>query len=153
MGAESYPNRSARPEAYESIASRYWTGLFGQTDASITGYPLEIHHPFFDLRVLQFLLGLPTLPWCSDKEILRRAAKGVLPDSIRLRKKSPLLADPIAALLQRRESAWLDRYETVPELNEYIQQDRIPKVFLTTDAFTALIHLRPLTLNFWLQRR
>ncbi|MGH9681051.1 MAG: asparagine synthase-related protein [Candidatus Acidiferrales bacterium] len=116
MGVESHPNHSARPEAYESVASRYWTPLVEQLDASVTHLPLEVLHPFFDLRVLELLLALPALPWCSDKEILRRAARGILPDAVRLRKKSPLLADPITALLQRPESAWLDRFEMAPKL-------------------------------------
>jgi asparagine synthase (glutamine-hydrolysing) len=150
---ESFPNRSARPEAYELVAARYWTGLIESEDASLSRLPLEVGYPFFDLRVLKFLLALPALPWSSDKEILRRAARGILPEAVRLRKKSPLLADPITALLQRPESVWVDRFGAVPELNEYVQRDRIPKVFQTKDAFVALVHLRPLSLNFWLQRR
>ena len=153
MRAEAPANHSARPEGYESVASPYWTTVFESDDASISGSTVEVGYPFFDLRVLKFLLALPALPWCSDKEILRRAARGVLPDAVRLRKKSPLLEDPITALLRRPESAWVDRFEAVPELHEYVLRDRIPKVFQTHDAFTALAHLRPLSLNYWLQRR
>jgi asparagine synthase (glutamine-hydrolysing) len=150
---ESHPNHSARPEAYEAIASPYWTSNFESFDASITRFPIESCHPFFDLRVLKFLLALPALPWCSDKEILRRAARGILPDAVRLRKKAPLIMDPITALLNRPESVWVDRFEAVPELSEYVQRDRIPKVYNGKHPFEALFHLRPLSLNFWLQRR
>ena len=150
---ESFPNRSARPEAYELVAARYWTSVIESEDASLSGLPIEVGYPFFDLRVLKFLLALPALPWSSDKEILRRAARGILPEAVRLRKKSPLIADPIAALLQRPESAWVDRFDASPELDRYVQRDHIPRVFQTTDSFTALVHLRPLSLNFWLRRR
>jgi asparagine synthase (glutamine-hydrolysing) len=153
INAGTPPNHSARPEAYELVASPYWTANFEQFDPGNTRFPIELYEPFFDLRVLKFLLGLPALPWCSDKEILRRAARGILPEAVRLRKKSPLIADPITALLQRPESAWVDRFEMVPELHEYVLRDHIPKVFQTADAFTALVRLRPLSLNFWLQRR
>jgi hypothetical protein len=44
-----------------------------------------------------FVLAIPPLPWCADKEILRRAMKGFLPDAVRLRPKTPMLADPIVA--------------------------------------------------------
>jgi asparagine synthase (glutamine-hydrolysing) len=150
--SESRVNHSARPEAYELVAAPVWTGLIESEDASVSGSLVEVGYPFFDLRVLRFLLSLPALPLCSDKELLRRAARGIIPDAVRLRRKSPLIADPIAALLQKPESVWVDRFETIPELSEYVQRDRIPKVFKTSDAFGALVHLRPLSLKFWLQR-
>jgi len=112
---------------------------------------VEVCHPFFDLRLVDFLLALPSLPWCSDKELLREAARGILPDAVRLRRKSPLLADPLIALLQRPESAWVDSFEGVPELGRYVERRLIPKVFGEKDGWTAWIHLRPLSLNSWLQ--
>jgi asparagine synthase (glutamine-hydrolysing) len=153
VGAEDVPNHSARPEGYAAVASPSWTAAFEPFDAGILHSNIEVRHPFFDLRVLQFLLALPALPWCSDKEILRRAARGVLPDAVRLRKKSPLITDPIMALLQRPESAWVDGFETAPELREFVCRDRIPALFRTTAPLAAWTHLKPLSLNFWLQRR
>jgi asparagine synthase (glutamine-hydrolysing) len=152
-GPETVPNHSARPESYKSVASDHWSAMFQTFDAGTTGFPIEYSHPFFDLRVLKLLLALPTLPWCSDKEILRRAARGILPDAVRLRKKSPLLADPITALLALPESEWVDRFEATPELEQYVLRSRIPKVFRNDNAFNAIVHLSPLSLNFWLRRR
>ena len=65
-------------------------------------------------------MALPTLPWCSDKEILREAGRNVLPDAVRVRRKSPLLADPLITLLQCPESAWVTQFEQLPELEEYL---------------------------------
>jgi asparagine synthase (glutamine-hydrolysing) len=150
---ESHANQSARPEAYDMVAAPYWTSVMESEDASISGYLVEVAYPFFDLRVLRFLLALPALPWCSDKEILRRAARGILPEAVRLRKKSPLIRDPIEMLLRRPESAWVDRFEPVAELQAYVLRERVPTVFESRKPFEALFHLRPLSLNFWLQRR
>jgi hypothetical protein len=100
---------------------------------------------------VSLLLALPALPWCSDKELLREAARGILPNAVRLRRKSPLLADPLVAVLQQKESAWVDSFEPVPELGHYVERQRIPKVFGEKDAWNAWIHLRPLSLNFWLR--
>jgi len=127
-----------------------WPNLFEGYDAGVTGVPLEVRHPFFDLRLVDFLLALPALPWCSDKELLREAARGILPDAVRLRRKSPLLADPLVALLKRPESACVDSFEAVPELDRYVEQRLIPKVFGEKDPWSAWIHLRPLSLNSWL---
>jgi asparagine synthase (glutamine-hydrolysing) len=128
-----------------------WPAVFEGNDPGVTRIPLEVCYPFFDLRLVDFLLGLPALPWCSDKELLREAARGILPEAVRLRRKSPLLADPLIALLKRPESAWVDSFEGVPELGRYVERRLIPKVFGENDVWDAWIHLRPLSLNFWLR--
>jgi asparagine synthase (glutamine-hydrolysing) len=153
LSRPSTPNAAVRPEAYEAMVDSMWPTLFEGYDPGITRVPVEIRHPFFDLRLVEFLLALPALPWCSDKELLREAARGILPDAVRLRRKSPLLADPLVALLQRPESAWVDSFEGVPALSRYVERRLIPKVFGEKDIWTAWIHLRPLSLNFWLRSK
>jgi len=146
------PPACERPEAYEAVTAPVWAGLFEGLDAGSTRVPVEFRHPFFDLRLVNFLLGLPTLPWCSDKQLLRDAARGVLPDAVRLRRKSPLTADPLIALLDRPEAAWVDRFEAAPELERYVVRNRIPAVLGEKDPYKAWIHLRPLSLNIWLRQ-
>lgn len=145
------PNGTARRTAYEAMVDPFWPNLFEGYDPGVTRISVEARHPFFDLRLVGFLLALPALPWCSDKELLREAARGVLPDAVRLRRKSPLLGDPLIALLQQTESAWVDSFVPEPGLGAYVERRRIPKVFGERDAWTAWIHLRPLSLNFWLR--
>jgi asparagine synthase (glutamine-hydrolysing) len=147
------PNGAVRPVAYEAMIDPVWPDLFEENDPGVTGVPAEVRHPFFDLRLVDFLLALSALPWCSDKELLREAARGILPDKVRLRRKSPLLEDPLIALLQRPESAWVDSFEATPELGRYIERKLIPKVFGEKDTWSAWIHLRPLSLNFWLREK
>jgi asparagine synthase (glutamine-hydrolysing) len=149
--AGSSPNGTARHTAYEAIVDPSWPSMFEGYDPGVTGVPLDVRHPFFDLRLVKFLLALPALPWCSDKQLLREAARGTLPDAVRLRRKSPLPADPLTALLQQKESAWVDSFVAEPELGRYVERRRIPKVFGERDAWSAWIHLRPLSLNFWLR--
>jgi asparagine synthase (glutamine-hydrolysing) len=139
-----------RPIAYEQTIARFWTTLLETFDSSTTGIPVEVCHPFFDLRMVHFLLALPTVPWCCDKELLREAGRGSLPDAIRLRRKSPLLADPLVALLSKPESAWVDEFESTPELERYVRRERVPNVFAGNDSWSSWIHLRPLSLNSWL---
>ena len=150
MNRESL-NNSARPEAYELTVSPSWAFIFETLDTSVTQVPVEMRHPFFDLRLLNFLLALPRLPWCCDKELLREATRGSLPDAVRLRRKSPMPAEPLNALLQRPESAWVDRFGPVAELEKYVSRQRIPPVYCEHATWTAWVHLRPLSLSFWLQ--
>ena len=149
----SAPKAAVRPVAYEAIVDPVWPTLFEGCDIGLTRVPVEVCHPFFDLRLVNFLLALPALPWCSDKELLREAARGILPEAVRLRRKSPLLTDPLIALLQQPESARVDSFEGVPELSRFVDRRRIPKVFGEKDVWTAWIHLRPLSLNNWLRSK
>jgi asparagine synthase (glutamine-hydrolysing) len=147
------PATVIRPEAYEALLTPYWPSLFEIHDAGLTRTPIEVCHPFFDLRLVNFLLTLPVLPFCSDKALLRESARGVLPEAVRRRRKSPLVADPLIALLQRSESAWVDHFEPVPSLQQYVVRDRIPKVLAERDSWAACTNLRPLSLNFWLKQQ
>jgi asparagine synthase (glutamine-hydrolysing) len=143
---------AVRPGAYELTTAPFWTTFFEWHDPGITRVAVEVRHPFFDLRLLNFLLALPALPLCSDKELLRRAARGVLPDEVRLRRKSPMLADPLIALLQRPESAWVDDFTPSKRLEDFVVRTRIPRVFGEQDTWKAWINLRPISLNCWLER-
>jgi asparagine synthase (glutamine-hydrolysing) len=140
-----------RPEAYEVTFSPLWPDLFNALDAGVTRVPVEVRHPFFDLRLVNYLLALPRLPWCCDKHLLREAARGVLPDAVRLRRKAPLPAEPLLKLLEGPESGWVNKFRPVPELERFVVSSRIPKVSVNKGPWTAWVHLRPLALNYWLR--
>jgi hypothetical protein len=57
------------------------------------------------------------------------------------------------ALLQKPESAWVDAFAAVPELDQYVRRESVPPVHRTADPRHAWMHLKPLSLNLWLQRR
>jgi asparagine synthase (glutamine-hydrolysing) len=150
---DALPKSAVRPVAQKQIAAPEWPSMFEGFDAGTTRVPVAVCHPFFDLRLVNFLLALPTVPWCSDKELLRLAARGVLPDAVRLRRKSPLPADPVVALLERPGSAWVDRFEPDAELEKYVIRHKVPAVFGENDPWSVWINLKPLSLNFWLRSR
>ena len=133
------PREAVRPEAQEALGSSTWANLFEAFDAGSTRVQVDVRHPIFDLRLVNFLLAIPRIPWCSDKELLREAARGVLPDQVRLRRKSPLRADPLNATLQRPESAWVDQFEPIPELEHYVVRNRVRAVHRELDPWTAWI--------------
>jgi asparagine synthase (glutamine-hydrolysing) len=145
------PLRAPRPTAYENLRSVIWAQMFETLDPGVTRLPLEFRHPFFDLRVLSFLLRLPALPWCSDKELLRLSLRGVLPDAIRLRPKTPLVADPLVVALRHDASRWTSRLIPSGPLEPFVQVDRVPEVADEIDSNRAWMHLRPLSLQGWLQ--
>jgi asparagine synthase (glutamine-hydrolysing) len=148
--AEHVAPHELRPYAHAMLNGLdRWSNFFERFDAGFTRLPLELRHPFLDLRVVEFCLALPPVPWCVRKHVLRESLSGVLPDEIRQRPKSHL-GQPGLALLAREDARWVDDFVATPALERYIDRKRIPRVWGTSNA-CAWPALRPLTLNFWLQ--
>ncbi|MBD3559360.1 hypothetical protein H6S82_10850, partial [Planktothrix sp. FACHB-1355] len=80
------------------------------------------------------------------------AMRGILPESVRLRPKSPLAGDPISLLLKQAGSQWMDRFELAPVLTKYVKRNALPLVSgIKQDINEVWIDLRVLNLNYWLQ--
>jgi asparagine synthase (glutamine-hydrolysing) len=150
---EPRPVHPDRPAAYESVSQTQWAGFFEASDAGYTRIQLEVRHPLMDLRVLRFMLRLPTLPWCADKELLRVAMRSDLPEAILRRPKAPLAGDPALGLLQREDTRRLTNFAPTPELSNFIVTERIPSLARGGIPLDPSLHLRPLSLNLWLQSR
>jgi asparagine synthase (glutamine-hydrolysing) len=141
-----------RPEAHARLATAPWAWYFESTDPGVTRIPIEIRYPFLDLRLVDYLLAIPPIPWCVDKHLLRTAMRGVLPDPVRTRKKAPLAGDPVGAALSASGGEWLDRWEPVPALAHWVNRTAVPAVRTGQGWANSSIHLRPLCLNLWLKR-
>ncbi len=89
------PRHPVHPQAYASLHRGFWSSVLESEDAGNTHVALETRAPLLDLRVLRFLLRLPPVPWCMDKELTRRSMQDYLPDSILKRPKTPMLEDPL----------------------------------------------------------
>jgi asparagine synthase (glutamine-hydrolysing) len=83
-----------RPGAYASFQISLWPVLFENLEPSSTGAVMEVRHPFVDIRMLSFLLRVPALPWCRNKHLLRQALRGIMPELVRRRPKTPLIKHP-----------------------------------------------------------
>ena len=139
-----------RPQAYELLTSAYWPSIFETYDSGVTGVPVEVRHPFFDRRRVEYLLAIPPMPWSFDKTIVRLAMRGSLPELVRRRPKTVAASDPIVALLQKPDAQWVDHFEAVPALHRYVERERVPRVCGETDQNAVWTNVRPLCLNYWL---
>ena len=83
------------PKAHASLSLPHWSAMFEQENPGVTRCPVEVRHPFLDLRVVNFLLALPPFPLFFEKRILREAVAGRLPESVRTRRKTPLAGNPL----------------------------------------------------------
>ena len=96
-----------RPEAAHFARQPAWPNAFQSYDHAWTGVRAAVTTPFFDLRVVEFLFSLPPMPHFADKDIVRRAMAGRLPDTVRLRPKTPLGPDPAEVLIRQELDRWL----------------------------------------------
>lgn len=145
------PIHPLRPDAYRALTSTIWLYLFENYDAGVTRVPLEVRHPLVDLRLVNYLLSIPPVPWCIRKELLRVAMRGVLPEPVRCRQKTPLAGDPVLEALRHRHQPWIDDFSATSELSQYIDRKAIPQIVGEEDPNRLWLNLRPLSLNLWLQ--
>jgi asparagine synthase (glutamine-hydrolysing) len=151
--APSKPLHPRHGEAHQLLTNPQWPALFESLDAGFTHRAVDVRHPFFDVRLVKFVLALPPLPWCVDKEILRTAMTDLLPDAIRRRPKAPLAGDPLAERVRRRELRWADYFDTNPLLDQYVNRGKLRELAEGSAAetcYAASRFTRPLSLSYWL---
>ncbi len=152
--AETQSRHPVRPDAYDRLTNPFWTTLFERWDAGTTLQPLEVLHPFFDLRLIDYLLAIPPVPFCADKAILRSAMTGILPEAVRTRPKTPMVADPLVANLRQCSSNNPINLNLVPQIEKYVDAKAVPPVAggeVTGNQDELWVNLRPRHLSDWLR--
>ncbi len=141
-----------RPQAYRYYTSPAWPSMLEQEDANFTGQPVEVRYPFFDLRVAEFLLALPPLPWCVNKHLAREAMANLLPDTVRRRRKAPVSEDILTAHLRASGTRRVAAVTIPPALSCYIDINELPPVEKLLSSADALwLRMAPLSLGLWLE--
>jgi len=143
-----YPRRR---RSFESLSHPMWPLVFEDRDPGTTGSALEFRYPFFDTRVVNFLLNLPSVPWCSDKALLRIATQEDLPRKIRSRSKTAIVRDPILVRVEKPEWRLDDYFRPVKILSEFVNPQLVDKADWLRNTAEIWMHVRPLSLNYWLK--
>jgi len=131
-------------------ANPVWASLFEGYDPGATKLDLEVRHPLIDVRLVEYLLSIPAVPWCVNKHILRLAMKDRLPATVLNRPKTALAGDPALQLVRRGSVRWLDSFEVNPQLSDFVNLDLRRSIAdeQTPDGLWA--NLRIFALNYWL---
>ena len=124
-------------------------------DYEVLSLPVVVRHPFFDVRLLQYLLALPSFIK-KDKWILRQAMCGKLPAPVLERPKTPLVGDPVRSkLAQGRteialesqhsllKNCYIDGYQYRSSYDQYMKCD-------SESTWSSAFLLQPVTFNNWL---
>jgi asparagine synthase (glutamine-hydrolysing) len=148
--AEEHP---VHPRAYTDLHSGHWGEILEMEDTAWTQANLETRVPFLDLRVLRFLLRVPPIPWCVDKELCRRAMKGLLPPIVLTRPKTPLPMDTInpVAGWKRGPRQLEPPSEAVQNIKRFVNWEKWCETFCSTKGSLSWLTLRPLSLWKWLK--
>ena len=143
-------NGGKRPAAMRALNSKIWTSLFEGYDRGATKLNLDVRHPFLDIRLVEYLLAIPTKPWCVNKHILRRAMSDKLPAAVLNRPKTALMGDPALQLVRRASVRWLDSFEVSPQLRAFVNLNRRRPVAEEKTSAALWASLRVFALNYWL---
>jgi asparagine synthase (glutamine-hydrolysing) len=145
------PGNTVRPYATRVFSLPSWSIIFETYDAGTTALPLEVRHPLIDIRLVDYVLAIPPVPWCVKKGLFKKAMRGKLPESILRRPKAPLAGDPLIEILRGSDAHWLTRFDPSPELARYVNHDAIPSVAGEENSAKLWMNIRPFSLNYWLQ--
>jgi asparagine synthase (glutamine-hydrolysing) len=148
--SDTPPVNQTHPAAFRALESKVWASLFEGYDPGSTRLALELRHPFIDVRLLRYVVSLPSIPWCVNKHILRCALSERLPQAILNRPKTPLASNPTLHLDHSASVRCPDRFEVNSQLARFIDLNRHRT---RADQQTAAGHwadLRVFALNHWL---
>jgi len=148
--AERLKHSQTNPVDVASPLNPIWTALFEGYDPGATRLALEVRHPFMDVRLVEYLLSIPTSPWRINKHILREAMKDQLPESVLNRHKTPLAGDLALQLATRASVRWLDSFEVSPQLRAFVDLNCRRKFLDEKTSNARWANLRVFALNYWL---
>lgn len=140
---------------YGMANSPFWSNLFEQLDPGCTGIAIKQYYPFFDLRLVNFLVSIPPIPWLVNKNILRESIKGRLPEAIRTRRKIVFQApDEYTKGMREMVKLWIgDLLKDTPGLEEYVDTAELLRCLeseeIDTGKFMGLE--KTLALAYWLR--
>jgi asparagine synthase (glutamine-hydrolysing) len=153
MNAPAEPVHPVRPEAHEGLGDASWPYFFGVLDPGYNGAPVEHRHPFFDVRLIRYVLAMPSQPWFERKALLREAMRGMLPDPVRLRPKTVLRGDPEHAVSVNFDRPCRERLLTAPGLSSFVDKDAVPVHIWEKPALASHEYygnVRAFSLGYWL---
>lgn len=139
-----------RPKSHASLYLPQWTLMFELQNAGVTNVPVEVCYPFLDLRIVNYLLGLPSFPFLFQKKLLRDAMAGQLPEGIRLRKKTPLQGDPLVEHAKRLGNDWVDSLPWNEKMAQFVDLKLLSKLPVQFSSDHVSSSSRPQCLNLWL---
>lgn len=145
------PAHPARPETQRFLLGSLWQSLHESCDTAYTGAALELRWPFLDIRVLEFALAIPPIPWCQRKELARVAFRGELPARVIARPKTTLPGYYEAQVKRWRAGRGGPGIEFGPVTREFVDSSRVLDNLQRGGSDDVVAAWRVLELDRWLR--
>jgi asparagine synthase (glutamine-hydrolysing) len=146
---------AVRPQAAAQLGGGEWSFALEWYDPGMSGFLADFRHPFLDVRLIEYALALPPIPWLVEKDILRRAMGGRLPATVLSRRKAPLPGHPAQTVLRQDLQPVLGVASCAPGLAEFIDIERFLAIARRPQRLRPSEYelvTRPLGLALWLSR-
>jgi len=111
---------------------------------------VESRAPLLDMRLHRFLLRVPPVPLCIDKELLRRTTRGFLPEEVRLRKKEAFRGDLLGFQIENSRWSPLPLPEPSAGIGEFVDWPLLKASIESARGEALWRDLRPFSLLYWL---
>jgi asparagine synthase (glutamine-hydrolysing) len=150
------PRHGYRNEAWRILDSASWSRSFEGTDAGSTGVAVEWLSPWLDQRLAEFLFSIPPMPHFANKDLVREAMRGWIPEAVRLRPKTPLPADPAALGFAASASRWASIVQSnaTTELSRFVSGRILAStISANADQYGRSQQAFAVGLGIWLSRR
>jgi asparagine synthase (glutamine-hydrolysing) len=138
------------PRAYSILNGQLFGAGFEDQDPTWSTAAIEFRVPFMDRRLLGFLLRLPPIPWFMEKELLRRAQKGILPEEIRRRPKVPLRQDPLFQHIITGQWQPPQACRSTP-LQPFVDWQKWEAAVENSTGHSLHLNMNPLALALWFE--
>ena len=148
LGQGGDPSHPWRPMAMASFTSPIWQDYLDDFNFYELLAPVTRRHPYLDLRVLEFMLSVPPVPWGWKKRLVREAMRDRLPAEVLAREKTPLPVNPTLSMVGR---LGLPDFVAMKELASYVDVDRLPGPGAAADEGLQIIAAS--ALDYWLMQR
>jgi asparagine synthase (glutamine-hydrolysing) len=141
-----------RPQQLLTGAS--WSHVLSWGDPGQSGFPIDVRHPFLDVRLLEHVLRMPP-PMLRGKAVLREAMSGLLPEAVLERPKVVLGNGP--AVAERQHKAIIQRYDgllaSVPQIADYVDLGILRRCLMDPNERTVLGLMRFEMVALWFAAR
>jgi len=136
-----------RPQALANLRGPLWPDMLEELDRQHAVGSVDWRHPFLDLRLLEFMLRTPPVPWGRRKRLIREAMAGRLPEETLRRGKTAFYQDPGTEF----QSHPLPPLRLSGAIEDYVSVADLPAAPAHPEHFRCLV--RVAILDHWLRHR
>ena len=139
------------PKAHSVLNGLFLSSILESEEPTWSGVPVVPRAPLLDLRLQRFLMRVPPVPLCVDKELLRRALRGLLPEEVLLRAKTIFQGDQVAMQIERHLWSPLPLPAPKGAIRKFIVWEKLGELVRTVPITFPWADLRPVSLMYWLR--